>query len=1099
MKIRKLAFNSFQKSVAGNVSINPLRSTFWIEVFVLFHTGVGCPAMLPLPGKLVQTQLFSRVLIRQGRIIRVPMKRILLLALCTSTAISAVAAQFKFTHQTLTVPDGFTVEQVTANDLVPRPIEADFDEQGRLYVTDSSGSNEKPPVQLEKKPHRVLRLEDTKGNGHFDKSTVFADKLTFPEGCMWYNGSLYVSGVPSIWKLTDTNGDGVADVREEWHLGKTMTGCANDLHGPYLGLDGWIYWCKGAFAEQTYDDPGHKPITSRAAHIFRKRPEGGIVESVMTGGMDNPVGLTFMPDGERILSGTFFVHPEAGDRDGIIHAIYGGVYGKPHPDVLDGHKKTGELMPLIAHLGPAAACGLTRYQSTQFGNDFQNNLFVCCFNLRKVARITMEPDGATYKTKVQDFVVSDNTDFHPTDVLEDADGSLLVVDTGGWYKICCPTSQLWKPDSLGAIYRIHKTGAHHVEDPRGLKLDWANLKADQLAKLLEDKRPAVVERSIQTLAKLGRPAVQPLSDVLTKNRSADARRNAVWALTRIEDKTARDAARYALADADESVRHSAIHSVGIWRDADAQFPLHSLMRTGSAQIRRAAAEALGRLQNPAAIRALFDGAPKTHDRVLEHSITYALIDIDDPTATKIGLKNTNVFAQRCAYIALDQMDNGGLKPNQISPLLLSSDPNLKETGAWLVSHHPEWGEALAGLLRAEVNKASSPEQQAALEKQLAQLASNAKVQELLAESVSAQSKSAQLIAVHAMTEAHLRAAPVAWGTALTKALATSDPVLVREAVSTARYVTFDGRPPGLNDALLHVANNKALGDDERLNALAAVRGKFSLEPELFDFVRAQLDPNKPVAARITAASVIEHAKLTPEQLTALTQNVKAVGPMELTHVLAAYENASDETLGMSVIEALQKSKARSGLRADTVKPKLAKFPASVQQKLDEFLKSLNVDAAKQQAHLDDLLSQIKGHGDVYRGQAIFNGKVGCSTCHSIGYGGGHVGPDLTRIGQIRTERDILEAIVYPSASFVRSFEPYIVTTKDGEDYSGVIKKDAPDEVILATGPQTEQRIQRSNIADMRMGTVSIMPQGLDEQMTKQELADLVAFLKNVKW
>ncbi|MGZ4972066.1 MAG: DUF7133 domain-containing protein, partial [Limisphaerales bacterium] len=244
------------------------------------------------------------------------MKRLLSLAVCATTAVTAFTAQFKFANQTLTVPDGFTVEQVTATNAVPRPIEADFDEQGRLYVTDSSGSNEKPPVQLEKKPHRVLRLEDTTGNGHFDKATVFADKLTFPEGCLWYNGSLYVSAVPSIWKLTDTNGDGIADAREEWHLGKTMTGCANDLHGPYLGLDGWIYWCKGAFAEQTYDDPGHKPISSRAAHIFRKRPEGGIVESVLTGGMDNPVGLTFTPDGERILSGTFFVHPEAGDRDG---------------------------------------------------------------------------------------------------------------------------------------------------------------------------------------------------------------------------------------------------------------------------------------------------------------------------------------------------------------------------------------------------------------------------------------------------------------------------------------------------------------------------------------------------------------------------------------------------------------------------------------------------------------------------------------------------------------------------------------------------------------------------------------------------------------
>ena len=74
--------------------------------------------------------------------------------------------------------------------------------------------------------------------------------------------------------------------------------------------------------------------------------------------MDNPVGLTFTGDGERILCGTFFVHPEAGRRDGLIHAIYGGVYGKQHDDVLAGHIKTGDLMPVMTHMGSAAPCSV---------------------------------------------------------------------------------------------------------------------------------------------------------------------------------------------------------------------------------------------------------------------------------------------------------------------------------------------------------------------------------------------------------------------------------------------------------------------------------------------------------------------------------------------------------------------------------------------------------------------------------------------------------------------------------------------------------------------------------------------------------------------
>src|SRR5207244_8087661 len=115
-------------------------------------------------------------------------------------------------------------------------------------------------------------------------------------------------------------------------------------------------------------------------------------------------------------------------------------------------------------------------------------------------------------------------------------------------------------------------------------------------------------------------------------------------------------------------------------------------------------------------------------------------------------------------------------------------------------------------------------------------------------------------------------------------------------------------------------------------------------------------------------------------------------------------------------------------------------------------RTLNEDSASQKAHLEELLGSIKD-GDVRRGQSIFNSqKTACSTCHAIGYLGGNIGPDLTRIGQVRTERDLLEAVLYPSASFVRSYEPLIVSTKSGEDYNGVLRRDAADEIVLATGP-----------------------------------------------
>ncbi len=508
--------------------------------------------------------------------------------------------------RTFRVPEGFVVEKVAGPPLVDRPIVADFDELGRLYVADSSGSNENVKKQVVDRPHRIVRLEDSDGDGKFDRSVVFADKMMFPEGAMWLDGSLYVAAPPSIWKLTDTDDDGKADAREEWFQGKTLTGCANDLHGPYAGPDGRIYWCKGAFAPQTYDRPGKKPFTTRAAHIFRAKPDGSEIEPVMTGGMDNPVEVAFTPEGERIFTTTFLQHPGGGNRDGLIHALYGGVYGKVH-DVIDGHPRTGpDVLPPLVHLGPAAPSGLMRAESDALGS--RDALFTACFNLRKVARTVLTPSGASFSHRTDDFLASDDLDFHPTDVLEDADGSLLVVDTGGWYKICCPTSQLVKPDVLGAIYRVRRKDGPKVEDPCCLKLDWPSLTLEGMAGLLGDARPAVRRRAIAGLAAKGEAVVPFLLKAIREPGPIEARRDAVWTACRIKGEYARSTVREALQAPEASVRHVAIHASGLWRDQRAKAVLIEALKDPSPAIRRAAAEAIGRVGDRQAIRAQLDRA-----------------------------------------------------------------------------------------------------------------------------------------------------------------------------------------------------------------------------------------------------------------------------------------------------------------------------------------------------------------------------------------------------------------------------------------------------------------------------------------------------------
>jgi putative heme-binding domain-containing protein len=386
---------------------------------------------------------------------------------------------------------------------------------------------------------------------------------------------------------------------------------------------------------------------------------------------------------------------------------------------------------------------------------------------------------------------------------------------------------------------------------------------------------------------------------------------------------------------------------------------------------------------------------------------------------------------------------------------------------------------------------------------LGQQTRNPAIQELVGEvsGSPAASKETRLVALRAMAQASLKETPGAWTNTLPHTLAEADDSIVQAAIDVVRALpaaktnAFD-----FSAQLLRVGRDLSRAAEVRLDALSAMReGMNSIEPELFDFLRSSLDSAGQPTTRTTAATVVGRAKLSDEQLLALSDGLKTIGPLEISRLINAFNHTKTEAVGLRLVAALKESRGFSGLRVDVLKPMLEKFSATVQEQGKELLMKLNVDLEKQKAHLEELLASLP-KGEVRRGQAIFNSpKTACSSCHKMGYLGGEVGPDLTSIGQARTERDLLESIIYPSASFVRSYEPMIVLTKSGDEYNGVVRRDALDEVLLATGPNTEMRIARSEIGEMRPGTVSIMPAGLDEQLSRQELADLVAFLKGTKW
>lgn len=1021
-----------------------------------------------------------------------------------------VAGETIIGSRTLRVPDGFEVELAADPSLVGRPIAVARDEKGRMYVTDSGGMTERAEKQLEAKPHSIRRLEDIDGDGIYDRSILFADKLMFPEGCLWHDGSLYVAAPPEIWKFTDADDDGQAEKREVWFDGTTLTGCGNDLHGPYLGHDGRIYWCKGAFAEQKHDVINRPQFATRSSHIFRAKPDGSEIEVVLTGGMDNPVNVAFHSTGERFLSCTFFQNPEAGRRDGLIHAIYGGVYGKTHDSIYE-HPMTGDVMPVLNHQGAAAPCGLIAGSDVLFGGTATDNLFACYFNLHKVVRHELIANGPTFDTVDTDLLACDHPDFHPTDVFEDADGSLLIVDTGGWYKVCCPTSQLAKPDVLGGIYRVRKKGVEAVADPQGLKINWDSASPTELANLLADKRLFVQRRATAQLRSIGPEAVVAISSVALTASAANVRLRAVWCLAGIDHATAQTKVSEALHDKDAGVRQAAAQVAGLWRDTTALPQLLKIAASKDAGPARAAMEAVGRIRDPKTVSDILgiaatltatqhdaSGAPSdAAERIREHACIYALIEAAAPQETRTGLTSASPRAQRAALVALDQMQSGGLTAADVLSFLNAKDDALRSTAVWILRRHSDWGESLAGYFETRLTQAESLSQAESelTADLLASLAESPTIQNLIEKHLNGDKNSVTELCLHAIARTTLSSAPPIWLDALHHRLTQSPDSNVSAIISAALNLRLpkDGHP-ALQESLAIVAAKESLPTATRLAALSAAGANRVLDENTFQMLLTQITSDQALNDRTSACNCLAAAALTTAQLNTLLDSTQHVGPMDLPRLLPAFERDGSEAFGLKLVATLTRSKGLRGLRADLISQMLKKYPASVQSEGLKLQRVLNASLEEQTAQLEITLATLP-EGDTRRGHEVFmSKKAACHACHKLGYGGGRLGPDLTSIGKARNRRDLLEAMMFPSISIVRGYESVSVELNDGRVVSGIVTSESGDEIVISVDAQKIHRISRADISEIVPSSVSPMPNGLATALTQQEIADVIAFL-----
>ncbi len=575
--------------------------------------------------------------------------------------------------------------------------------------------------------------------------------------------------------------------------------------------------------------------------------------------------------------------------------------------------------------------------------------------------------------------------------------------------------------------------------------------------------------------------------------SPAVRRNAMWVHVRGGSESAARALPIGLRDKDAGVRQAASHAAGMFASRASVPRLMAMVRNDQPWVQREAATALGRIGDPRAVVALLDLLSRgSVDRKLEHAAIYALIEISDRKGTMDGFVHGNDILKRRTMIALDQMEEGGLDADMVLAFIGAADENLRKTAIGIAAKRKDWAAEVARVVEGWMTLGNLDPTRAEVSIQLlSRLVSERPVRELIGRLLKpGVGQAAALEAVAGSVGAGL---DKSWEAPIKKALLAKNDATASRAIAAAGAI----RNKAFDETLKKIGEDGSRAPLTRVKALAALSGRGgTFESSVFDLLLTQLKPEVAATVRGEAARMIAGARLSKIQLIKLADAVGSAGPLELPLLVEAFYKSRDPQVGSRFIEGLQNSPGVGNLPPAEIRRLLTRYPVETQEKAGPLLDGLQARRAEEAKRLAELEEGLL-KGDPKRGESLFHAqKTLCSVCHRIGDKGGRVGPDLTRIGRIRTTRDLLESIVFPSASIARDFEAYSVNLKNGDSHVGVVLRESAEELQITVVSGQPVKLSRGDVSSIRPSSLSLMPQGLDQAMSKQELSDLIAFLKS---
>lgn len=987
------------------------------------------------------------------------MKRILMIGSLFTVLLFFLACQPE--SNSLAVPQGFEIhpafkmELVASEPLVFDPVAMQFDEHGNAFVL------EMPGYPFSEAASRIILLKDENEDGLYDKRIVFAEDLAEASSFMPYKGGFLVATPPDLLWLKDTNDDHQADERQVLMSGFAVENLQHNYNGLTYGLDNWIYAANGGNNGQPYfvETPNQK--LDLRGQDFRFKLEDKQLERVgeSSGGFE----LAFDNWGHLF---------ETHNLEHVSQLVFPNYYIENLPvepahalTLISDHDENGlaRIYPIgeqetrVNHPEQSGyfsgACGITFYGGNAFPNGFNNQLFVCDVVLNLVHLDVLSPNGAAFKTsrmqEKADFIASIDRSFRPVNMVTGPDGALYVLDM---HRAVIEHPE-WIPDELEKDLdlnagmdkgRIYKITPKQNWKPIEINLDISN--PQSLIVALSNKnqwtRITAQRLMVESGDKQYIPLLQKVVDEATNELAV---LHALWTLEGLN--ALKPTSIMTAFDKEEAgLKENAIKMAELSiNESPEMIPaILALTADENASVRMQAALTLGRLD-------------EENYQANQAVISDALIEI-------LQQKDTDIWTAIAIASATQQQ---ALK---FSKNLLKTTTNLNEhqeavllTLARLIGQRKD-NQQVQVLLTTLSNNTLGPTQKSTILDALAKGRVNY-AGEL--------SNKQSLLPI------------------LQKLETTNHPAIIRACGSLRQAMKLPTSTvllPQIALALEQVKDRK-LSLEQRLNCLQLI--------ELADFEKrtntlyALLDNREPLALQTESLMQLwrSNNETVAPKLVALWPKLGPDARKKAGDILL-YKSFNHEIL----LSALETGKINMGEMNFDLERRRTLLWWSDSDAVKKRAEKLFSDAGviTRQAAMEKMRPALALQGNLDEGKIAYINL--CSQCHQYGEIGKNVGPNLTEISR-KSKASLLHDIIDPNAAVDTRYINHQVKTITGDIYTGIIDQESDATIKLKMMGGQEVAIAKQDMEQLVSLGISMMPEGQEDNLSVQAMADLLAFLQ----